>query len=313
MKTLLITGSAGYIGSVVCKLAKEKGYKVIAVDLERHKHNYYDVKIDGMCCSDPKVAMVAVDYKVDAVFHLAASANITDSLTRPLLYYQNNTGATAKMFDNLIMLGWRGNIVFSSTAAAYEVSGGPVVETDPTGPINAYGRSKLMCEQLLYEVYKAHQIPVTVFRYFNVAGAYGDVGDHKDSHHVLQKLCSAMQLNREFYVCGTDYDTPDGTCVRDYIHVLDIAAAHFHALNHHTSPSYDLYNLGTYHGVSVKELADKFQATVGGQLKVVDTVRRPGDQAFMVANPEKFTRTGFKFKHSTMEEIICSAWKHYRS
>lgn len=313
MKTLLVTGGAGYIGSVVCKLAKERGYKVIGVDLVNQKHKYVDVRVDGMCCSDSRVADIAVDHGVDAVFHLAASANITDSLSRPLLYYQNNTGVTAKMFDNLIMRGWRGKIVFSSTAAAYDVSGKPVVESDPTGPINAYGESKLMCETLLKEVYKAHQIPVVVFRYFNVAGAYEDVGDHKDSHHVLQRLCYSLQSNSTFNICGTNYSTRDGTCVRDYVHVLDIARAHFHAIEYHCDPCYELYNLGTHTGVSVRELANKFSEVIEKRLQVIDILPRPGDQAFMVADPSKFIRTGFEFKHSSLKEIICSAWKHYRS
>lgn len=313
MKTILVTGSAGYIGSVVCKMAIELGYKVIAVDVGEHKHNYHHVRMDKTCCSDPKVAMVAVDFKVDAIFHLAASANITDSLTRPLLYYQNNTGVTAKMMDNMIMAGWRGTVIFSSTAAAYKVSGEPVVENDPTGPINAYGRSKLMCEELLKEVYKAHQIPVVVFRYFNVAGAYEDVGDHFDSHHVIQRLCHSMTTKQPFYVCGTDYNTRDGTCVRDYLHVLDIAAAHFHALSYHTEPCYELYNLGTHQGTSVRELANKFTEVVGKQMPILDAVPRLGDQAFMVANPSKFIKTGFRYKHSSLDEMICSAWKHYRS
>lgn len=313
MKTILVTGSAGYIGSVVCKLAKEKGYKVIGVDLDRHKHPYVDVRLDNMCCSDSRVADVVIDHNASAVFHLAASANITDSLTRPLLYYQNNTGVTAKLFDNLIIKGWRGHVVFSSTAAAYSVSGNPVVESDATGPINAYGQSKLMCEILLEELYKAHQLPVVVFRYFNVAGAYEDVGDHKDSHHVLQRLCLSAQNDAIFNICGTDYETRDGTCVRDYIHVLDIARAHLHAIEHHDKPCYNLYNLGTHTGVSVRELADKFCEVIDKRVQINNVERRPGDQAFMVANPGKFISTGFEFKHSSLNEIICSAWKHYRS
>jgi UDP-glucose 4-epimerase len=312
---LLITGSSGYIGSVLCKVAQEKGHFVIGVDTVLPKHNYYDDFIQDNINRNI-VAYAGID--CDAIFHLAASADVTDSTKRPSLYYHNNLGATASMFDNLLMMGWKPKpVIFSSTAAVYGSKDTPVTESDSGHPVNAYGRSKLMCETFLYDLFTYHKIPSTTFRYFNVTGAYDDVGDHLDSHHVIQKLCYSAYNKQPFYTYGNNWSTEDGTCVRDYLHVLDVCEAHFtaleHMLKHDTKATFNTYNLGTYKGLSVKQLVDAFESTTN--TKVYNTIAqsREGDPAYLVADPSKFIKeTGFKYNYSDLNNIITSTWNWYR-
>lgn len=310
---LLITGSSGYIGSVLCKIAKERGHMVIAADPKPAKHNYFDTLINDDIIMN-SVAYEATNLYVDAVFHLGASADVTDSTRRPSLYYKNNIGATASLFDNLIQMGWKGPVIFSSTAAVYGKSKQAVSEFSALSPMNSYGKSKLMCEEYLEDLWNIHSIPSVIFRYFNVAGAYEDVGDHHDSHHVLQKLCYSAKENQPFFIFGSDLETRDGTCVRDYLHVRDVCEAHFTALEYlKKHPLMYHFNLGTNEGTSVKELVTKFEANTGKTINYKLAASRPGDPAYLVANPSKFINTtGFKYQHSDIENIIKSAWEWYR-
>lgn len=307
---VLITGSAGYIGSVLCKMAKERGDHVIGIDVEQHKHRYLDVVPPPMSCGDERVAELAADYKVDAVFHLAASASVTDSLSRPLLFYQNNVGETAAMLDNLVMTGWKGRIVFSSSCAVYGQPAYDVIKEDcPQVPISAYGKSKKMCEEMLYDMYYAHRFPITMFRYANVAGAFDDVGDHLNSHHVIQKLCHSIVRESNFNVYGTEYPTRDGTCVRDYVHVKDVCRAHFYAAEN--VKGFETFNIGNETGTTVKQLVERFTAVTGKEVKAVDSIERPGDPHTLVVSPKKLIDHGFNFKHSNLDDIIDSAWKYF--
>lgn len=305
---ILITGSAGYIGSVLCKMAKERGDTVIGIDIEPHKHKYIDIMPPPMSCGDIRVAQLAADYNVDAVFHLAASASVTDSLSRPLLFYQNNVGETASMLDHLVMIGWRGKIVFSSSCAVYGQPTSDVITEDcPLVPISAYGRSKRMCEDMLHDLYYAHRLPVTMFRYANVAGAYEELGDHLDSHHVIQKLCHSVVRESNFSIYGTKYPTRDGSCVRDYIHVRDVCEAHFFAAEQ--LDGFNTFNIGNENGVTVRELVDHFMKTTGKRVETVDSIERPGDPHTLVVSPKKLLSKGFTFQYSNLDDIINSAWK----
>ncbi len=310
---ILITGSSGYIGSVLSKVAMERGHTVIGVDTKKVTHKYFDQFIYSDIGMNV-VAYQALDYQVDVIFHLAASADVTDSTVRPSLYYHNNIGATAKLFDNLTLQGWKGNVVFSSTAAVYGPSNQPNKENINIDPPNVYGKSKLMCETFFQDLHNTHGIPVTTFRYFNVAGAHGDVGDHLESHHVLQKLCYSARDNQPFFIFGHTLPTSDGTCIRDYIHVRDVCEAHFTALEYQNiDPNYNTFNLGTMNGISVKELATKFIERTGKNVKIKNAEPRPGDPFFLVANPTLFkTTTNFEYKHSNIDNIIDSAWEWYR-
>lgn len=310
---LLITGNAGYIGSVLSKVAQERGHFVIGADVNIPNHEYYDEFVHDSIVRN-SVAYEASNLKVDAVFHLAASADVSHSTVRPSLYYHNNIGATSKLFDNLIMMGWKGPVVFSSTAAVYGARDIPCIEDSQLSPFTAYGKSKLMCEQFFDDIWKCNQIPSVSFRYFNVAGAYTDVGDHLNSGHVLQKLCNSAVRNSTFKIFGNRYQTIDGTCVRDYIHVLDVCEAHFTALEYlKDNPGAHAFNLGTKNGISVKQLFDKFCQISGVKIDSVNDKIREGDPEFLVADPTKFIQLAkFKYNHSNIDNIIDSAWKWYR-
>lgn len=310
---LLITGSSGYIGSVLCKEAKERGHYVVGVDKNYTPHKYYN-EFHQVNINSNNLAQLD---KIDAVFHLAASADVTNSTIRPSLYYHNNIGATAKFLDTLLLNGYNNPIIFSSTAAVYERSNSACIEEEGVNPFNSYGTSKLMCEVYLKDLYSIHNLPIAIFRYFNVAGAYGDVGDHLDSHHVLQKLCYSAKENKPFRIFGHDLDTRDGTCVRDYIHVRDVCNAHFKALDYiRSNPGnhYHIFNLGTNSGVTVRELAARFKVRTGKNIQIESTGPRPGDPYYLVANPSKFINTtDFKYEYSDIDLIIDSAWDWYRS
>lgn len=313
---LLITGSSGYIGSVLCKEAKERGYYTIGVDLNKPSHNYCD-EFYQLDINTGVVPFYDSIDKIDAIFHLAASADVTNSTIRPSLYYYNNIGATAKFLDTILLCGYKNPIIFSSTAAVYDRSNSACIEEEGVNPFNSYGTSKLMCEVYLRDLHIIHNLPITIFRYFNVAGAYEDVGDHLDSHHVLQKLCYSAQEDKPFYIFGHDLDTRDGSCVRDYIHVRDVCNAHFAALDYMKSDPgyhYHIFNLGTNSGVTVKELATRFKVRTGKNIQIKSTAPRPGDPYYLVANPTKFiNQVNFKYEHSDIDNIIDSAWDWYRS
>lgn len=311
---ILVTGSAGYIGSVLVKRLKQLNHFVIGVDsaLTGSAPRLADLNLQYDIQEDV-VARTAVEHRVDVVCHLAASADVTDSMTRPSLYYHNNIGATAKLFDNLYTKGWNGKVIFSSTAAVYGENNLKVYENSTLSPINAYGHSKLMCEYYFHTINKLHNTPVTMFRYFNVAGAYHDVGDHFTSGHIIQKLCDAYFNNKTFELFGNDYDTRDGTCVRDYIHVLDVCEAHIKVINDVDNDKVRVYNLGTGTGITVKEMIDAFSKMVPNKVKYKISERRPGDPAFLVADSSKFIEEGFKYNFSDSDTIIQSALEWYRS
>lgn len=285
----------------------------MGIDLATPKHEYYDSFIHNNINSEQAAINIA-EFNPEVIFHLAASADVTDSTKRPALYYKNNIGATAALIDNLLTKDWSGPIIFSSTAAVYGVQDTPCKEDINIDPPNSYGMSKLMCETFLNNVHQAHGISIATFRYFNVAGAYEDVGDHIDSNHVIQKLCYSATNNQPFFMFGYDLDTRDGSCIRDYLHVRDVSRAHFHVLDFITNyPGSYTFNLGTKQGVTVKELATSFIERTGKNVHIVPSKSRPGDPSQLVADPSLFIeQTGFKYKHSDIDNIINSAWDWYR-
>ena len=311
---LLITGNSGYIGSVLGKFAQEQGHFVVGADVKMPAHSYYDEFVNDDIINNT-VAYEASNLKVDAVFHLAASADVTHSTIRPSLYYHNNIGATSKLFDNLLHMGWKGPVVFSSTASVYGFRDTKCKEDDILNPKTAYGKSKLMCETYFNDLWEFNKIPAIIFRYFNVAGGYGDVGDHLNSNHVLQRLCYSAYNGKYFNIFGDNYNTSDGTCVRDFLHVLDVCRAHFTALEYlKNNPGVHTFNLGTGQGNSVKELTTMFDNFTGENIlkRVCDP--REGDPGYLVADSLKFqNNTSFVYNYSSIENIIKSAWEWYRS
>lgn len=266
--------------------------------------------------ADPLVADRAVNNNIDTVFHFAASADIADSVSRPALFYHNNVGTTTKLLDNLIQRGWTGKFIFSSTAAVYNYWDTIVNEDNASllGPPNPYGMSKLMCEQAINTICTNHGISVVMFRYFNVAGAWDDVGDHATAGHIIPKLCQAAYDSNVFTVNGSDYETRDGTCVRDYVHVRDICRAHLHAVNYlEDNPGIFTFNLGTSKGTTNHEMINAFTKYTDQRVQYKLGPRRPGDPKHLVADAIKFiNKTDFRYEHSSLEEMITSSWNWYK-
>lgn len=316
--SILVCGGAGYIGSHTVKELIGK-YEVVVLD---NLSTGYPFLLDnnvtfvnGDLGDEAVLDFVFTTYKIEAVFHFAANSLVGESVEKPLLYYGNNVSATVMLLKKMVEYGV-GKFVFSSTAATYGIpTTNLITEKTATNPINPYGRSKLMIEQILADVAHAHKLEYVVLRYFNAAGAHasGEIGEsHEPESHlipiVMQQL---LGLREKISVFGTDYDTADGTCVRDYIHVTDLANAHVLAYEGLNSGkvSNEVYNLGNGAGYSVKEIIDVCER-VSGKSAVVEYVdRRPGDPAELVASSEKIYKSlGWKPKFQ-LEKIIESAWK----
>lgn len=306
---VLVTGSHGYIGSVLCKTLTEQGQKVFACDSKpilggdfRYLHTVWHSSFD-----DDEVIDGIVHNKIDVIFHLAASSLLGPSAKDPLTYYWNNTAKTINLINKLRNREWKGHIIFSSTAATYGDQDKPVVEWSTLNPCNHYGHSKLMCEKAL-DIAHMYGIKTTVFRYFNVAGAYGDIGQNTDEPHIITRICNAAAGKAPLTVYGNDYPTEDGTCIRDYVHVRDVCRAQIHAMNKKVEGT---YNLGTLQGTSVNQIIKAFVVQNKVPVNYIVGPRREGDPAFLVANPYKFTYSGFEYEHSSIEEIVTSAWSYY--
>lgn len=327
-----VTGSHGYIGSVLTAMLLNDKHEV--VDCDMHPHNTRvepsnSYTFVGTFEHDEFIERI-VSEKVEVIFHLAASSLLGPSATDPLLYYHNNAARTILFLKKLIDRGWKGHIVFSSTAAVYgetkhfEAGGFGFKETAPTNPINHYGHSKLMCEKAL-EAATQYGIKVTIFRYFNVAGSYQDtVGQRGGEPHIITRLCNAAagaakadqytpdptEL-RPVTVFGRDYKTSDGTCVRDYVHVVDVCRAQMHAW-HHPPQTFETYNLGTQRGTTVRELLEVFEIENDCAVPHSYGPRREGDPAILIADPSKFSeKTGFTYTNSNLKTIVKSAWNYF--
>ena len=312
---VMVTGHRGYIGSVMVSMLKENGIFCIGVD--NAVRTYIDLKLDHSIfanCSDDVVVQSIIDEGITHVFHFAASAAIADSVTNPALYYWNNVGETAKLLGKLHQAGWKGKFIFSSTAAVYGDKGHWPKEDQEKLPCNPYGHSKLMCEQAINDICLPAGIDSVIFRYFNVAGAYNDAGDHLDSDHILPKICSAIYDKKPFIVNGKDYSTRDGTCLRDYVHVIDICRAHLQASDFLIeNKGVYTFNLGSGEGFTNKEIVEAFKAHTGEDFDWYYGPKRPGDPGRLRADNTLFIdETGFQYKHTDLEKIITSAWVWYK-
>jgi UDP-glucose 4-epimerase len=247
----------------------------------------------------------------DAVFHFAAKAVVPESVTNPAVFYHVNLTAATVLIDAVREAGIR-RFVFSSTAAVYgnpvEV---PIPENHPKDPVNAYGETKLSYERLLSWYARAYGLSVHAFRYFNAAGATEQRGEeHQPETHILPILFEAALGEREYFtIYGTDYPTPDGTCIRDFVHVLDIAQAHILALNKSDAPGFSVYNIGLGKGYSVREVHQEVERLIGRKIPTREGQRRLGDPAVLCASPQRLmTEMGWQPQHSDLENIIRSAW-----
>ncbi len=315
---ILVTGGAGYIGSHVVKQLGEKGFDILVVDnlSTGHKEAVLYGRLQVLDLSDKqRLRDVIKDFKPDAVIHFAASIEVAESVKKPLKYYQNNTANTLNLLEILHEEGIN-RFIFSSTAAVYgEPDNIPVRETDPLKPINPYGRSKAFVEKILKDLSEAdNSFRYVSLRYFNVAGAdpEGKIGQsyRNPTHLITRALKVAKGEFEKLQIYGTDYPTPDGTAVRDYIHVCDLAYAHILALDYlMEGGESDIFNCGYGHGYSVKQVVETAKKVTGIDFPVEETGRREGDPAVLVADSSKIKqKLGWKPKFDDLEYIIKTAW-----
>ncbi|MEO1004646.1 MAG: UDP-glucose 4-epimerase GalE [Cyanobacteria bacterium J06638_38] len=316
MSRILVTGGAGYIGSHTVKKLGEAGHEVIVYDnLSTGSADavLYGELIQGELNDREKLAQVFAQHKFDAALHFAASISVPESLAQPLAYYYNNTCNVVNLLQCCEKFQVN-RFVFSSTAAVYgEVQESPVQESSPTLPINPYGKSKLMSENIIRDYADASELQYVILRYFNVAGAdsSGKIGQMgKKAAHLIKVGCdAALGIRQSASIYGTDYPTPDGTGIRDYIHVEDLATAHVDALNYLARESTSqILNCGYGTGYSVKQVLSKIQEISGVDFPITETSRREGDPACVVASGAKIRQViGWQPQHNSLDEIISSA------
>ncbi|MGH9548823.1 MAG: UDP-glucose 4-epimerase GalE, partial [Terriglobales bacterium] len=287
---ILVTGGAGYIGSHTCKALAAAGFMPIVYDNMVFGHEWavrWGPLVRGDILDRPRLEEAFKQYKPIAVMHFAAYADVGESVEQPLKYYRNNVAGTLTLLEVMREHGVS-QMVFSSTCATYGIPLAiPISEAHPQNPINPYGASKLMDEQMLEDVGRAHDIRSISLRYFNAAGADpdGEIGEERTSEGHLIPLVLHVAIGQRSHVTvfGTDYDTPDGTCIRDYVHVTDLAEAHVLALKGLGSGNKS-YNLGMGRGFSVKEVIQTARSVTGRNIAVVEGSRRPGDPSCLVAD-----------------------------
>lgn len=301
---VLVTGACGFIGAIVCCMLAEQGHRVFACDNDLNAADPPNIIRRYRSSFDHDFIIREMQiYNIDTVVHLAATSTVGPDATDPLLYYHNNTARTIAFLHKLQEAKWDGHIIFASTAAVYDSSVVPVHEADLIIPGSVYGQTKWDCEKVL-----KHWKKTTVFRFFNVAGAYNGLGEEEGDTHLLSKICHSVVNDQELTVFGNDYPTRDGTCVRDYVHVADISSAIILAAEEEV---YGTYNLGTERGLTVMEMIEQFEMHTGHSVKWAVGPKRPGDQPYLVANPSWFIRkTGFQYKYS-IRDIINSSWEQY--
>lgn len=322
MMNVLVCGGAGYIGSHTVYELIERGHSVVVVDslIKGHKaavHN--DAKFYlGDIRDEDFMDKVFKENNIDAVIDFAAFSLVGESVNEPFKYYENNVYGTLKLLEAMERAGVK-KIVFSSTAATYgEPENDIIVESDKTNPTNPYGETKLTVEKMLKWADNAYGIKFVALRYFNAAGAHisGKIGeDHSPETHLIPIILqTALGQREKMFIFGDDYDTPDGTCVRDYIHVTDLADAHIKALEKlfKTNES-GIYNLGNGKGFSVKEVIEKAKKVTGKDFKVEIEARRSGDPSTLIASSEKAIKElGWKPKFNTLDKIIETAWNWHK-
>ncbi len=314
---VLVTGGAGYIGSVTTEVLLDDGHEVIVFDnLERGHREAIDdraVFIKGDLREKDAISRAMTDVKPDAVMHFAAYALVPESMEKPEIYFRNNVTGGVNLAEAMLKAGV-GKIVFSSTCATYgEPDRVPITEDLLQKPTNPYGESKLCFEKILGWYNKLHGMQAVFLRYFNACGATDKFGeDHDPETHIIPIVLQAALGKREkVNVFGTDYDTPDGTCLRDYIHIVDLAQAHMLAL---TSNHSGAFNLGNGSGYSVREVIETAREITGKKIHAEMAPRRPGDPARLVASAEKARKVlGWKPEYPDLKTIIQSAWNWHEA
>lgn len=316
MARILVTGGAGYVGSVCCGELLQAGHAVTVID---------DLSTGFREAVPPEAAFLRADIgdqqtlrellsrnRFEAVFHFAAKALIPESVSNPGVFFQQNVAAGISFLESVRAAGIR-KFVFSSSAAVYgSPESIPIDEDAPKNPSNSYGETKLMLERCLRWYASAYDWKVVAFRYFNAAGATANSGErHQPETHLIPLLLQVAAGERQFFTLyGDDYATPDGTCIRDFVHVVDIAQAHIRALSMADDPGLHCFNIGTGTGYSVRQVCEAVAAHTGRDLPLRTAAHRPGDPAVLCASPRRVQEVlRWKPEHSSLAEIIRSAWE----
>ena len=319
MNKILVTGGAGYIGSHVVRQLSEAGYEVIVYDnlstgfAESLIHR--EKLVVGDLADTASLEALFGDYGCTTVLHFAASIIAPESVSLPLKYYANNTCNTLNLLRACVKFRVK-NFIFSSTAAVYGMAeGGIAFEEMPTAPINPYGTSKLMSEMMLRDAGRAHGLRLVILRYFNVAGAdpLGRIGQRNpDATHLIKVCCqAALGLRQSVSIFGTDYPTPDGTGIRDYIHIEDLASAHLSALHYlEQGGNSEIMNVGYGRGASVREIIEMVRTVSGVKFAAIKAARRPGDPAMVIARADRIRQMlGWKPTYDNLEKIVSDTWR----
>lgn len=319
---MLVTGGAGYIGSFMTKFLLDSGYQVIVIDsLERGHKNAVDARADLKqfdIKDKEKLSQLFSKNSINAIIHFAAYISVEESVSNPKLYYENNVSGSEILFNTAIEHGIK-QFIFSSTAAVYgnpiQV---PIPEDHPKNPTSPYGQTKLQMEEILSRLAKKHDTSFAILRYFNAAGASwdGSLGEaHIPETHIIPNAIMASLSQKPFLLFGTDYKTSDGTCVRDYIHVLDLCNAHLLALEKlQKQKGKYFYNVGTGKGFSNKEVLNTIETITGTKINITEEKRRPGDPDILIADPTKINQElSFVPKYSDLKTIIESSYRWHKN
>lgn len=315
---LLVTGGAGYVGGVCAQVLLEDGHEVVVVD-DVSTGNAEGVP-SGAKFVEGDIATVATELiaaeSFDGVLHFAAQSLVGESVQQPEKYWHGNVVKTLALLEAMRAAGTP-RLVFSSTAAVYgEPEQVPIVEDAPTRPTNPYGASKLSIDYAITSYAVAHGLAATSLRYFNVAGAYAGLGENRvvETHLIPLVLQTALGHRESISVFGTDYPTADGTAVRDYIHIRDLAQAHLLALAQSKPGTHRIFNLGSGTGFSVREIISACERVTGLPIRSVDAPRRAGDPAVLIASSERaVTELGWQPRHTDLDEIVADAWTFIQS
>jgi UDP-glucose 4-epimerase len=313
---VLVTGGAGYIGSVCTEELLNAGYEVAVYDdLSEGHRSAIDARarfIQGRPYEDGDIHSAIKSVRPEAVLHFAANALVGESMTNPGKYFRNNVANGLKLLDAAVQEGVK-KFVFSSTCATYGPPDRvPMTEDLPQRPINPYGESKLMFEKMLSWYHQIHGLEFVAFRYFNAAGATEKFGEHHriETHLIPNVLKVSLGQTQHCEIYGTDYPTADGTCIRDYIHIVDLAQAHILAL---APRKQGFFNLGNGDGYSVRQVIETCERVTGQKIPSIPKARRPGDPPKLVASAQKAVQElGWKPKHPTLDDIVATAWNWHK-
>jgi UDP-glucose-4-epimerase GalE len=314
MKKVTVTGAAGYIGGQVSLALKDAGHEVLGIDRRacpKHLTEVFDQFVQADIDSDQAKTKL-IQFQPTAIVHCAGTSLVGPSIKHPSDYYHNNVIKTIHMLTIVMSALPRTRIIFSSSAAVY---GEPVMtpchEVDPCEPVSPYGESKRMVEQILASYHRAYGLDYVAFRYFNACGAdpEGRHGQEPGATHIIARVLESIRDGKEFVLNGIDYPTPDGTCVRDYVHVADIARAHVMALD--STVTVGVYNLGSNNGTSNREIIDAAERITDNAVTVQLGKPRPGDPPMLTASAAKFGMAAGRWRQYELDDMIQHAWNWY--